>query len=99
MKGFNNLAKPQLNHGCLCLMALLLFLSNDLSLLAAESGTNGERSAETVAEKVQVVTEKINDQLALGYREQQVEPAGACDDHVFVPVSYTHLTLPTKRIV
>ncbi len=99
MKGFNNLAKPQLNHGCLCLMALLLFLSNDLSLMAAESGTNGERPAETVAEKVQVVTEKINDQLALGYREQQVEPAGACDDHVFVRRLFLDLVgrIPTQE--
>ena len=97
MNGFNNQAKPKLNQGGVCLLALLFFLSSDVSFVAAESGTNGERSAEAVAEKVQGVVDKINEQLELGYRDQQVEPAGACDDRVFVRRLYLDLAgrIPT----
>jgi len=97
MNGFINLEKPTLKHGCLPLLAWLFCLCNDLSLVAADSGTNVERAAEIIAEQVQTVVEKINEQLRRGYQQRRVEPAGTCEDRVFVRRLYLDLVgrIPT----
>lgn len=93
MKGFHSPTKTGLGIGLrvCCLLASTCFLHASRSITAAEVGIAAEKTTAMVLQNHQEVVTKINQHLQQGYQNSGLEPAGACDDHVFVRRLYLDL--------